>query len=163
MKNIYLYLILGLIIIISLCIIKAFTYTHRHRMSDCISMTVKEIIYGDKNQLVTIEFSNISSKVCEFGDSSTSLNHMRALKLSKSIFFVQGKSSYAMTDYDFKKSFTIQPKQSVTIQVALQVENKKITSENKSIGYTFTYIRVGEASPQYGIYELSAAIESSKE
>jgi len=51
-------------------------------------------------------------------------------------------------------------KQSITIQVPLEVSNKKITSKNKLITYTFTHIRSGENSPHYGIHELSATISN---
>jgi len=128
-------------------------------INDYISMHVKEITYSDKNYLVTIELSNISSKTCEIGDSSASLNYTKKYLRSVGIMFSQGNRIYA-AGYS-GELFKILPKQTITVKIPLEVvirDNNNLSKE-RSLMYLFTHMQIGESTcPQFGFFELSAPI-----
>lgn len=70
-----------------------------------------------------------------------------------------GHADYYKND---KQSFIIPPKKTITVEVLLQVDYKKMSSAAKRIRYTFTLMRLGDSTPpRYGHFELTAAITSS--
>jgi len=125
--------------------------------SDYIQMKVKEITCRDKNNVLTLEFSNRSSEVCEFGNSPASLEYTGSVKILKGLYLSGGTGTGNWDKYKKGiKLFTVLPKQTITVQIPLSgyIES---TSASKSILYIFTHMRIGEsASPQYKIYELTA-------
>lgn len=149
------YKFLAIIILLNINI--ACKFQSRLSVKDHLSMEIKEINYTDKNCIVTIEFQNISSEICEFGDSSASINYTHKIKLAKGIIFYQGGYAFAI-DHKFEILLTLQPKKRLTIQVPLEISEKNLPPKNQFIRYFFTYIRIGNNTPQYGIYELESRV-----
>lgn len=159
MKKIFYYFIIGLLTPLFMLMANGCAKRPHIDINDYISMNIKEITYGDENYLVTIELSNISSKACEFGDSSASLNYTKKYLRSVGIMFSQGNRIYAAGFSG--KLFKILPKQTITVKIPLEVtvrDNNNLSAE-RSITYLFTHMQIGESTcPKFSFFKLSAPI-----
>lgn len=133
--------------------------THKPQARDYIQMKVKEIIYGDENHLVTLEFRNISSEVCEFGDLPDSKFQSFLSNFLTGTSLTQEGRSIAHKG-EFFSYYKILPHQSMITQISLPIMwNQKLTSAPQKIRYDFQNMRIGNSpSIQYGLYHLSSPI-----